>query len=307
MNDPYQLDPEDLTNQPSPPRPKWFDDALKNLSRQYGTRVRLVWAPEVERFLWGARRKVYARYQRMKLLGWFQGAYVEVGGRQIFKSHRYHGRKAFPELNERAAHLLENGEWLMPDLHGYQIAWPRWIVELELDRQREKPFHDQERYEWDHETGQMVDALGPYPEEGKWASLFVICQHWVKCCQDANAQGRLCYGVGRAPVEDDLDWVRQWFKDRETEAKLAEPGTLDFARQVNREYRSLMDEEKRLDLKRKDLYREMVLNEIKPTLQARLVPMVDQSLTINPDPIQRAAREHLERVSKESNVIIANK
>lgn len=236
MRDPYKLSKLDPCDQPCPDDAGRYAAEIARLGREFSLPLRLSWAPDIYAFLWGEKRRRYAqeRFGRCEhVRRWVLGRLEMVNGtemlapRQYFKPDRY-------SLDIHALHMLPNGDCLQAEVDVKLIAEPRWIVEFKLP-DRERAAHEQNRYDaerdrsveirerYDRKKQQFVeerviydyenpltrvDALGPYPEDGKWGCYRVIAQHWIKCCQDANAEGRMCWGIGRPPHDGDLEEIR---------------------------------------------------------------------------------------------------
>lgn len=256
----YKLNPLDRCNQPCPGDAGRFTAEIERLGKDFNQPLRLAWAPDVYADLWGARRRRYAqqRYGRCEhIRGWWVGAMKEVNGQLLFAPRERRRADRFQQ-DPHSAFRLDNGDWVQADLEENLIAEPRWIVEFKLP-DRERKFHDQERFEYDTQEDfrpaepklgieakryqyqdpmKPIDALGPYPEEGKWALHVVIANHWVRCCEQANAENRLCWGVGRAPNENDL---AELIKDLTARGRAITPESDDWAARYKEEMRKIND------------------------------------------------------------------
>ena len=215
----------DVPNPPRPSIPPRFAVAVERIGREADIDLRLTWAPDVVKPLWGALHKAYCYKRDSKHLGWWEGHMEDVNGRQLFTADRYRKKSAY-DYEPNATHRLGENKWLHPDLLPQEWAWPRWIIERKL-LDSERVNHERERYEW--VDGVRVDALGPWPEGGKWGCLTVIAHHFHLCCEIAEREyleGKrptgLCFGQGRPPCEQDLDDLRQSIVDGERTG-LSEP------------------------------------------------------------------------------------
>ena len=100
----------------------------------------------------------------------------------------------------------------------HDIGIPRFYVEelhsnAELQR---KDAWDKARYYFDEDSREMIDVLGPIPEEGFYTALFQIAHHDDLCCGGKEVvKGEPCLGAYREPDESDLLRVRRmkWRRD----------------------------------------------------------------------------------------------
>lgn len=263
----YQISKLDPCNQPRPNDAGGFADEIVRLGRDFNLPLRLTWQPDVMAMLWGQNRRRYGleKYGYCEhLRGWWIGHMEEVNGQLMF-APRQKVRADKYDVDPHAAFQLPNGDWVQADLDENLIAEPRWVVEYKL-HDREKAFHEAERYEWEGPFTRH-DALGPYPEDGKWARLFVIAQHWVKCCEEANARHELCQGIGRAPNDYDLQEVRKVLQERESDAALPEPGTPQWEHRMAEEMRKINDEIAETNKCNLRAYDEIFDRAIMPTLR----------------------------------------
>jgi hypothetical protein len=269
----YQLDPEEPENLLRPPGCQRFIKAFQELGKECGVGLRLIWAPEVMKFLWGKPRQRYANWKRRRHVGWFIGSVDEATGQ--FRMRERRKWDAF-QLSPEADHRLPNGQWLVADWKEWTVAQPRWVIEERLDERKERPAHEAARYEWDPDTLQLIDALGPYPEEGKWACIQVISAHAFVCCKNATANEQLCiWGVGgRDPVDSDIEEVRQRIQARDENAKLRKDG-MPTESEWKTEYQQIMDELKEGGERAKENYYEILKDAIVPGLNVVMKERVD--------------------------------
>lgn len=100
----------------------------------------------------------------------------------------------------------------------HDIGIPRFYVE-ELHSNSElqhKSAWDKARYYFDEYTREMIDVLGPIPEEGFYTALFQIAHHDELCCGGREVvKKEPCLGAYREPSEADLTRIRrmQWRRD----------------------------------------------------------------------------------------------
>lgn len=268
QNTAYQISKLDPCNQPCPNDAGGFAAEIARIGQEFNQPMRLVWQPDVMATLWGQKRRRYGleKYGRCEhLRGWWIGEMKEVNGETLFAPRQKVRADRFA-ADPHAAFKLPNGDWVQSDLEENLVAEPRWIVEYKL-HDREKIFHERERYDYERELHvefetvmengepvlkkkvyeyenpfKKVDALGPYPKDGKWGRLFIVAQHWIRCCEEANAEHRICQGIGRPPNDYDLQAIRQTMQERETDAKLPEPGTAAWDHQMTEEIRKINDE-----------------------------------------------------------------
>lgn len=271
MNDPYELTER---NQQKPSGFDWFAKEVERIGRDSGLSLRLSWSPDVNRFYWGKWHKHYCARQYRKHVGWVKGKYEEIEGRNVFRAVSRHAWNAFPSLSPEGDHFLEDGHWLIADWLYWDVAWPRFVVEKLVDEESERPHHEANRYEYDVETNELVDALGEYPKEGKWKCIYIVAQHWIQCCKEANAEHRLCYGVGRPPVERDVEEVRKAIHEDLQFAKVGAVGSQSWQLAMMQELRDNKTERDKANLAMENTYGEIFKNEMMPTLRRILTPSV---------------------------------
>jgi hypothetical protein len=246
-------------------RPAGFDDfgrEVAALGKAHNVRLRLVWAPDVTRFLWGATRRVYAFKQQRRHIGWLVGPMVEVAGKALtHQPHTVLKPDAF-SFSPEGAHLLENGDWAKPDFIYDEVAHPRFMIEEMLDEQRERPEHERHRFEYFVETNELVDALGPYPADGKFACINVIAAHAFICCRNANQKHQFCYGTGRDPGGEDLEDLKQRIQARDERRRLGDH--YDYESEFMREYNATMDKIKKGEAQAKQNYYDIFKQELDP-------------------------------------------
>jgi hypothetical protein len=286
-------------NHPAPPRAKWMDVALQQIKSDFGIDLRMVWGPDVDAFRWGGMVKLYAAYATVRNRGWFRGMYVPDGnGGQVLRRTGYHPPGDYLNYTAEGAHRLADGSWLIPDPEFRHVAWPRWIIERRAP-DRERVSHEANRYEWDPDTGERIDALGPWPEGGRWFNFYVVAQHMIRCCGQANAEHRLCYGIGRDPNEHDLDHLRQTVQTEVVAPARPEPGSQEWNRQYTQNVKAAMAEHKEAEQRQREGYRARMRNVVAPTLgkAANLDTTLPETISTAPpvilDRFQRAARAHL--------------
>ena len=213
MND-YNNYLNDTANRPKPPGFESFAEQFKQLGKRNHVNIRLVWMPDQTRFLWGATRRLYAFKRESQHVGWEVGRMESFRGALRFVPRSVHPLTAF-RYDVIGAHRLPNGDWVKPKFDYTEVAHPRWAIEEMLNASREKPEHDKHRYEYFSDTNELVDALGEYPLEGKWACIHVIAAHGYVCCKRATEEGRFCYGTGRDPAALDLEEVEARIQARD--------------------------------------------------------------------------------------------
>lgn len=99
------------------------------------------------------------------------------------------------------------------------IGIPRFYVE-ELHSNAELKHNDgweRARYYRDEETGEVIDALGPIPEEGFYTTVFLIAHHDSLCCDGKEVvKHEPCLGAYRPPADSDLQRIRRAKHRRDT-------------------------------------------------------------------------------------------
>lgn len=66
------------------------------------------------------------------------------------------------------------------------------------------------RYYRDEVSGEMIDVLGPIPEEGFYNSVFLIAHHDALCCNGTGiVKHEPCLGAYRPPADSDLQRIRR--------------------------------------------------------------------------------------------------
>jgi len=273
-------------------RPGDFRDFQKKLDKLCAGRnvqVRLVWAPEINRHeleppdFKPIRGKQYAVMIVREHIGW--RVYVEGPGKGVIvkgenwkfiryeRPWRLHSTNDSEVLIERDGRKLNKPELWIKDKKSEQVAYPRWVIEQRLHDEIEKPKWEAERIEW--MCLLKVDWLGEYPKEGLWRALHVICEHDEVCCSEHADSLGFCYGRYRAPAFKDLVAVEEALLARENENyihSLFDPPSLEeIAEKVRQTLGEIAEGEQRA----KDQMREIILNEITPTLNAHLFPSVD--------------------------------
>lgn len=80
------------------------------------------------------------------------------------------------------------------------------------------------RFSTDPETGELLDVLGPCPEEGFYASAFCIAHHDEWCCDGAEIKNsEPCLGAYREPTERDIQRIQRalWNRDHASNEEVA--------------------------------------------------------------------------------------
>lgn len=249
-----------LTETTNRPRPAGNEDAIKSvaaLGRASGANIRLVWAPEVTKYLWGAIRRVYAFTKKREHVAWRIGPMVEFNGGWIHQPYKTAPKTAF-RTDHIGAFRLPNGDWAYPQFDYWEVAHPRWLIEEMLDPMIEGPEHDAHRYEYFPESNEFVDALGPYPAEGKYACIHVVAAHSGICCKLATDRGGFCYGTGRDFGQSDLDEIQSRIYERNKRERLTDTHGEAFRRAVTAEYKSIMSQIKESERQQRNLYRDII-------------------------------------------------
>jgi hypothetical protein len=242
-------------------KPKGFDhivEAVERLGKQNGTATRLVWMPEVRRFLWGSVRRYYAFKKKAVHIGWEVGRYDEFQGGLIFVKERTVPASAY-RLEPGGAHRLHNGKWIKPRFDYDEIAYPRWAIEERLP-DSERVAHNDNRYEYFADTNEFVDALGEYPKEGKWACIHVVAAHGYICCKRATQEGRFCYGTRRNPTDEDVQEVQQRIQARDSRRRIHSAS--DFEQEHKRLVKQTMEGMAAGAARQKSLYKDIIGEEI---------------------------------------------
>lgn len=207
------------------PRPDdldpWLEFELERVSLEYNVPLRWTWAPDRERremvgYLgnqMGYPGKVYAipNVWEWTHVGWFRTKILDDAGNR--KVLGYHQPLELPQQFTRngfVAHWdTDKGEWWEPDIQKRQVAYARWVIET-------KGF-EHERAEWEKmsfnpNSGDLIQELGPFPEEGLWVSLgpFLAKHHDAHlCCYEAHELMGLCVGHYREPNYSDVEAIER--------------------------------------------------------------------------------------------------
>jgi hypothetical protein len=157
-----------LSNTFNPRIPEWFEKALTRLGGKnpHGEpNFRVVSGQMATRFAWGKTRLKYpaAFINETKTLG-FDVLYAD-GSTKFFKQEN-----DIPELKQ--------GDIVMPRVSARreEIGIPRWVIERwqspeQLGGEDE---WQKNRYEFDAETNELVDALGPFPRDGQYRHFLTV-------------------------------------------------------------------------------------------------------------------------------------
>lgn len=99
------------------------------------------------------------------------------------------------------------------------IGIPRFFIE-ELHSHselRKNDRWDKARYYWDGSTHELIDVLGPIPEDGFYTQVFMIAYHDDLCCSGRDVvKGEICLGAYRPPTDSDLKRIRLCKSRRDT-------------------------------------------------------------------------------------------
>jgi hypothetical protein len=107
---------------------------------------------------------------------------------------------------------LQDGERIV------DIGIPRFYVEEHIPRAElmSNDRWDNARYQWNSETLERMDVLGPCPEDGWYQTAFMIAYHDDKCCSGAEVKdGEPCLGGYRQPTESDIERIQKALRRRE--------------------------------------------------------------------------------------------
>lgn len=268
---------DDEPNPIRPPDGQRFITAVRRIGEETGIFLRLSWAPEITSIKWGASHKTYCYKREKKHLAWWVGRMEDVNGTMLFKPTIRARKDAYREYEPNATHRLPNGQWLHPDLLPVEWAWPRWVIERRL-QESERAAHERERYEWI--DGVRVDALGPWPEEGKWALERVIAHHFILCCEQAEAEflaGKrstgLCFGQYRPPSDADMNQLRA---DIIAGERIGLTATPSFEQAVAYDTKQTLDQMSESERKQNEHYKEIIQNALAPALRMpKLQPFID--------------------------------
>jgi len=107
---------------------------------------------------------------------------------------------------------IQDGEQIV------DIGIPRFYVEEHIPRAElmSNDRWDNARYQWNNETLERMDVLGPCPEDGWYQTAFMIAYHDDKCCSGAEIKfGEPCLGGYRQPTESDIERIQKALRRRE--------------------------------------------------------------------------------------------
>jgi hypothetical protein len=234
----YDLVPGDERNYARPFEPVDFNEQLASLTRGEDVDVRLVWAPDVDKYevdIHGNRvlGKQYAVMPKLRQRGWFIGDIVNA--EFVLERHSQPGEPCparCKPVDQRGSVWLDprSGKVWIRDSYVEQIAFPRWVIEQKIDDTIARQTHEKERFEWvnrltgepctEHELALGAipvrrDMLGEFPADGWWKAFLIIAEHKAdgSCCKKAFPA--FCYGWYRPPGEEDLLEVRKaiWYRN----------------------------------------------------------------------------------------------
>lgn len=146
-----------------------------------------------------------------------------------------------------ATRMIVCGEWRMRyPFYRYEeggkildIGTPRFYVE-ELhpnEELRKDGSWERARWEWDSDSLQRVDVLGPAPEGGFYSAVFMIAHHDDKCCGGAgHVKYVQCLGGYRPPNDSDIERIRRaiWNRDHAPKSEIEPSGELVHKRTMDR-------------------------------------------------------------------------
>lgn len=101
----------------------------------------------------------------------------------------------------------------------HDIGIPRfWVSELHTNAElRRGDGWERSRYYRDEVSGELIDVLGPIPEEGFYTAVFMIAHHDEMCCGGKGVvKHEPCLGSYRPPCDSDLQRVRRMKYRRDT-------------------------------------------------------------------------------------------
>lgn len=147
----------------------------------------------------------------------WMGARMIVCGSWRLKHVFYRGSRRH-ELYNPVSKLVEIEDEM------YEIGIPRFfITELHtLSELNDGDAWQKARYHW--EDGELIDVLGPIPEDGFYTTLFTIAHHDSLCCGGReHRKGVPCLGSYREPNERDLERIQRmkWERDHASNDTLA--------------------------------------------------------------------------------------
>ena len=128
----------------------------------------------------------------------------------------------------KAAQMIVCGEWRLKypfyrtQVGGriLDIGIPRFFVEEHIPRAElmEAGRWDSARYQWDGESGALIDVLGPCPDEF-YSKAFMVAHHDELCCNGEElVKGEPCLGAYRPPTDADIDRIQKALQKREKAA-----------------------------------------------------------------------------------------
>jgi hypothetical protein len=157
-----------LSNSFSQPVPEWFERALTRIGGQnrYGQpNFRVVNGQKATEFAWGAERIKYP------------AAFLKEEKRVGYDVLRASGRKEFFEKESEIPETSQ-GDVIVPLIIKFstQIGIPRHIIERWVSPEDLGGRYEWEknRFDYDIEKAELVDALGPFPERGQYRHFLTI-------------------------------------------------------------------------------------------------------------------------------------
>ena len=272
----FELEPGHETDRPAPPGQERFARKVEQLGKDAGTTLRLIWPPDIRGFIWGGIHKLRALGARPELTRWAEHQVIRENGIEQLKFLRYRKPLTYSlaQAREDGCVVVNDHLVALPEMKMVEFCAQRWYVEEKiepqtklLDGSTEWDSHYQNRFEFDPETLELVDALGEWPKDGKWRPLHVIAHHFILCCEQAHKERRFCWGQGRNPVESDVEYIEKLVDRHNQETKRRGRWEAPTRADQLEFRRKLRDEMAETERKRAELYKEIFMNEMAPTIE----------------------------------------
>lgn len=132
------------------------------------------------------------------------------------------------------------------------IGIPRFYVEELIPRASlmEKDRWENARYQWNQDTLEREDVLGPCPENGWYQAVFEIAHHDEVCCNGEGVKnGTPCLGGYRQPTESDIERIQRVLQRREAAANSEVAPTPEQLEKQRQDIVEARDERQRRELR----------------------------------------------------------
>lgn len=198
---------------------------LEAVNKEFNVQLRFVWGPDRLRTemiglngnILGFVGRVYCQNPRTvdrQHIGWWvtRSAYsdTEIRVPDLAAVIRHEGPFALPRHFPQTALQFHydnpKDQWWVPHWKEEEVAYNRFFLEQKLSN---KEKDDYEGFTFNHDTLELVQELGKFPDEGLWAAVGpMIAEHNPLCCREATEAGALCPGKYREPSHADVEAIK---------------------------------------------------------------------------------------------------